>query len=267
MIDEQTSTQGASSSLLARAADPAGCRDPGRGPGARVRAADVLHPVGVDGAHAATSTTGCWSTSSSTTSGHRTAARSSCSRRPSSWRTSPDDEDFIKRVIGVGGDHVVCCDDQKRLTINGQPLDEPYIYSPTTASATRPATSRSTSPCPTGRLWMMGDHRSASGDSREHWTARAGDIMAATIPERRRRRAGVRGLLAGGPGDVAVGAGDVRERPDPRLTAGAPAGPRDAERAPSGAAAVVLWRVMSDVRSDRRAARRGCCWSTRPGGC
>src|SRR5690348_7487746 len=46
---------------------------------------------------------------------------------PESWRTTPDERDFIKRVIGVGGDHVVCCDAQQRLVINGVSLDEPYL--------------------------------------------------------------------------------------------------------------------------------------------
>ena len=40
----------------------------------------------------------------------------------------PDSTDFIKRVIGVAGDHVVCCDVEGRITINGAPLDETYLY-------------------------------------------------------------------------------------------------------------------------------------------
>ena len=47
---------------------------------------------------------------------------------PADWRTDPTEEDFIKRVIGVGGDHVVCCDAQRRLMVNGDALDEPYLY-------------------------------------------------------------------------------------------------------------------------------------------
>ena len=46
---------------------------------------------------------------------------------PTSWRTSPNEDDFIKRVIGVGGDHVMCCDAKGRLVINGVALDEPYL--------------------------------------------------------------------------------------------------------------------------------------------
>ena len=47
----------------------------------------------------------------------------------------------------------------------------------------KPPTRTSTSPCPQGRLWVMGDHRSASGDSLEHWQQSGQDITEATIPE------------------------------------------------------------------------------------
>src|SRR5687767_12802273 len=43
---------------------------------------------------------------------------------PPNWRNGSD-EDIIKRVIGVPGDHIVCCDDQQRLVVNDHPLDEP----------------------------------------------------------------------------------------------------------------------------------------------
>ncbi len=70
-------------------------------------------------------------------------------RAPESWRSSLEDEDFIKRVIGVGGDHLVCCDDQGRLVLNGVPLDEPYLYSYAgVTDPPRPASS--TSRCPRG---------------------------------------------------------------------------------------------------------------------
>lgn len=48
-------------------------------------------------------------------------------KAPTEWRNTPEGEDYIKRVIGVGGDRIVCCDAQKRLTVNGRSLDEPYI--------------------------------------------------------------------------------------------------------------------------------------------
>lgn len=72
-------------------------------------------------------------------------------------------EHLIKRVIGLGGDVVACCDDEGRLTVNGQPIDEPYVY---TGDVPSELTFEVT--VPEGRLWVMGDHRSASLDSRWH---------------------------------------------------------------------------------------------------
>src|SRR5690606_8396500 len=76
---------------------------------------------------------------------------------------SDNEKDLIKRVIGVGGDRVQCCDPQGRVTVNGVPLNEDYLY---------PGNAPSTTPfditVPEGRLWVMGDHRSDSADSRSH---------------------------------------------------------------------------------------------------
>jgi signal peptidase I len=68
---------------------------------------------------------------------------------------------LIKRVIGLPGDHVVCCDDHGRLTVNGAALDEPYLY-----PGDRPSEKTFDVTVPSGKLWVMGDHRSASQDSR-----------------------------------------------------------------------------------------------------
>ncbi len=76
----------------------------------------------------------------------------------------PRDTDFIKRVIGVGGDRVVCCDADGRITVNGVPLDEePYLY-----RNNPPSKQPFDVLVPEGHLWVMGDHRSASADSRAH---------------------------------------------------------------------------------------------------
>jgi len=72
-----------------------------------------------------------------------------------------DDDHLIKRVIGVGGDNVMCCDDQGRITVNGVALDEAYLF---------PQDEPSLEPfdvvVPQDHFWMMGDHRSNSRDSR-----------------------------------------------------------------------------------------------------
>ncbi len=76
-------------------------------------------------------------------------------------------DDLVKRIIGVGGDQVVCCDSQNRVTVNGVPLDEPYLY-----PGDSPSTERFDVRVPEGSLWVMGDHRSDSQDSRAHRMAR-----------------------------------------------------------------------------------------------
>ncbi|MFH9009837.1 signal peptidase I [Streptomyces sp. NPDC017943] len=76
---------------------------------------------------------------------------------------SENEKDLIKRVVGVGGDRVKCCDAQGRVTVNGVPLIEDYLY---------PGAAPSDTPfdvtVPQGRLWVMGDHRNDSADSRVH---------------------------------------------------------------------------------------------------
>ena len=83
--------------------------------------------------------------------------------------------DYVKRVIGLPGDRVSCCDPQGRITVNGVPLDEgSYLY-----PGNRPSAQRFSVRVPSGRLWVMGDHRLNSSDSRYH----GGDPGDGTIPE------------------------------------------------------------------------------------
>jgi signal peptidase I len=80
---------------------------------------------------------------------------------------APGDKDFIKRVIGVPGDVVACCVNG-HVTVNGQELDEPYVYlsgdEGTEQMSFKPVT------VPKGQLFLMGDHRDGSADSRFNGT-------------------------------------------------------------------------------------------------
>ena len=89
--------------------------------------------------------------------------------------TAPGVHDYIKRVIGVPGDHVACCNRLGQVTVNGVPLSEKsYLY-----PGDAPSEQRFSITVPAGRLWVMGDHRSVSWDSRGHMS----DPGDGTIPE------------------------------------------------------------------------------------
>jgi len=75
----------------------------------------------------------------------------------------PSKQYLIKRVIGVGGDRVVCCNASNQIEVNGTPITEPYIY-----PGDKPSDSEFDVTVPKDFIWVMGDHRGASADSRFH---------------------------------------------------------------------------------------------------
>jgi signal peptidase I len=83
--------------------------------------------------------------------------------------------DYVKRVIGLPGDHVVCCNTNGQITVNGVPLSESsYVY-----PGDAPSELRFNITVPAGGLWVMGDNRGDSDDSRY----RTGDPGGGTVPE------------------------------------------------------------------------------------
>ena len=87
----------------------------------------------------------------------------------------PSGGHLVKRVIGVGGDRVACCDDRGRVTVNGVPLDErDYLV-----AGQQPSAKEFDIRVPVDRLWVMGDNRANSEDSRYHQDLRGNG----TIPE------------------------------------------------------------------------------------
>ena len=88
-------------------------------------------------------------------------------------RLAGNDSVYVKRVIGVAGDTVACCGPDGKLSVNGLPLDEPYLY-----AGDKPSEQEFTAKVPHGRIWVMGDHRSVSEDSRALLGAPGGGMIS-----------------------------------------------------------------------------------------
>ncbi|HVW79930.1 MAG TPA: signal peptidase I [Mycobacteriales bacterium] len=88
---------------------------------------------------------------------------------------SSSDNDFIKRVIGVGGD-TVACSTSDVLSVNGHPLTEPYLY-PGSDQCSSLGFAGHSVVVPKGQLFVMGDHRDDSSDSRANGTVPVSDVV------------------------------------------------------------------------------------------
>ncbi|MFF5790535.1 signal peptidase I [Paeniglutamicibacter sp. NPDC012692] len=83
---------------------------------------------------------------------------------------------LIKRIIGMPGDTVKCCAPDGRLTVNGVEITEPYIY-----PGDAPSEQEFTKVVPEGKLWVMGDHRAESADSRYHEDVQGGFVDISSV--------------------------------------------------------------------------------------
>ena len=94
---------------------------------------------------------------------------------PGGWLGPGLGDDLIKRVIGLPGDTVSCCDTLGRLSVNGHPVDESYVV--LQPGSDRVSLQDFSVTVPKGQLWVMGDNRYDSADSRAHGTVPVSDVV------------------------------------------------------------------------------------------
>ncbi|MEU7133037.1 signal peptidase I [Streptomyces sp. NPDC046261] len=88
---------------------------------------------------------------------------------------SADEKDLIKRVIAIGGDTVECKGGDEPVLVNGKALKEPYVFAGNTPCGDKPFGPVTV---PEGRMWVMGDHRQDSLDSRYHQDLEGGGTVS-----------------------------------------------------------------------------------------
>lgn len=92
---------------------------------------------------------------------------------------SDSDEHLVKRIIGLPGDRITCCNDLGQLSINGVPLDEPYVLLPPDTIDVSGQDFQED--VPEGTLWVMGDNRYDSSDSRFNGVVPIADVVGRAV--------------------------------------------------------------------------------------